>query len=136
MREIKFIRNVEIDLLPMGNPDEVRYHMMGPVPPLPVMPDDHDPEFLLADYTIETQVVPVHYLRTGNRNVRDDMYIAYSKEVQELLGMPFDIIRKEKEQMYKHNAVLDAKLYRVKTAKVWQRIKFLFTGNHVWLYER
>ncbi len=128
MRKVTFIKSLNVDLVPMLGHEEVRYHMMGPAPPIPILTDETE-EYLLTEATVETMVVPVHMLRTGNRNVRDTLYIAYSKEVQDLLGMPFDVMKRELDECRAHAEVQLHMLDKYRHAKWWRRLGYLFSRN-------
>ena len=122
MRKVKFISGLKVESRPMLNPDEIRYHMMESIPPVPV-----GDEFLATTAEVNTMVVPIHWLRKIENGEQVDTYIAYSKDVQELLEMPFDVLRDE-------NITLTHQLYDARDridnicgAGLWRRLKFLFT---------
>ncbi len=132
MRYVKFIKGLVIDERPVVGPDEIRYHAMEqmPVPLFELKAGGSNPaEFLIPEETIETMVVPIHELR-GCNNVRPDyppeLYIAYSKDVQMLLEMPFDTIKSELEASRGTVRTLTGNLSRWRNAGLWLRIKYLF----------
>lgn len=126
MRYVKFIKRLVIDKLPMISGDEIRYHTSHDLPPM------IDGEMLLVKEPVITHIVPIHRLckatrdnRTGENHI-DTIYIAYSKEVQELLEMPFDVIKSELETCRVLSHTQAIRLNRVRYATVWIRIKYLF----------
>ena len=123
MRRITFIKSLNVESLPMLNLDEVRYHTAENIRAV------SDEEYLeTRDYSVETHIVPVHMLRTGNEFVKDTLYIAYSKKVQDLLGMPFDVMKKQLDEQSEQIQDLYLKISRIRHAKFWKRVRFLFLG--------
>jgi len=126
MRYVKFIKRLVIDQIPMLSRDEIRYQSMENM--VPIGPDN----VLLPDSVVETQIVPIHRLCKAHRdrktgeNYVDTTYIAYSKEVQELLEMPFDVIKSELEESRRQLNLVRRRLGDMLNANVWTRIKYLF----------
>ncbi len=128
MRYVKFIKGLVIDERPMLNPKEVRHHMVDPMP-VPCVGADGSEEYLLVEKTIETMVYPIHELRgcdKTNPTYPPELYIAYSRDVQMLLEMPFDIIKRELEECRSHAARQYGLLVEWRNADLWTRIKFVF----------
>ena len=66
------------------------------------------------EISVTERIVPITQFCYGNG--KPDLYVAYSQEVEELLGMPFRIILKEKS-----DAIAEADRLRNLTA--WEHIK-------------
>ena len=129
MRYVKFIKGLVIDERPMLNPDEVRYHAMGPVPPVPCIEPGGAEEHLLTEETVETMVCPIHELRgcdKENPTYPPELYIAYSRDVQMLLKMPFDTMKRELEDCRGVCDLYRGRLLDWRHAGLWARIKFVF----------
>ena len=122
MRKVQFISGLKIESRPMLNPDEVRYHLMDNIPPVPV-----GGEFLATTAEVNTMVAPIHWLRKIENGEQVDTYIAYSKEVQDLLELPFDVLKDENDNLI--NQLYDARnrISDVCDAGFWRRLRFLFT---------
>ena len=72
-----------------------------------------DDNLLAAESNITEHVVPItQFCRPG----RPDIYIAYSHEVEDFLGVPISVLIKEKAQAY-------AELQRLRSLTAWQHIK-------------
>jgi hypothetical protein len=79
----------------------------------PLMATDGEILIPEEELTVTEKVVPItQFCRPG----RPDVYIAYSEEVEDMLGVPFRVMLKEKEQ-----ALAEAERLRNLTA--WQHIK-------------
>ncbi len=127
MRRVNFVRSLNVDSIPMLNGDEVRYQSMESITPVP---SGDDIEFLLTEKTIEVRIAPVHTLSEGHADGRrDDTYIAYSKEVQDLLRMPFDTMKRQLDDQSKQISNLYSDKAAVREASLWTRVKFVFSGD-------
>ena len=132
MRMVRFIKGLVIDERPVVGPKEIQYHAMEhmPVPLFELAPAGSNPEeYLIPEQTIETMVVPIHEFRGCNKEdprYPAELYIAYSKEVQMLLKMPFDILKRELEECRDFLEVQRHMLNEWRDAGLWDRIKFLF----------
>jgi hypothetical protein len=100
----------------------------------------------LNEYVHET-IVPVSKILRFRKNpdskdplaepiVEVDMYIAYSKEVEELLVVPITEIVEQRKRaeaglhtMCRLHADLASVLEQIARAGFWKRLKFLFTGR-------
>ena len=119
MKRVKFIRELVIDEVPMVERDEIRYHVFDDL-----VPFSADAALIAKD--VEVRVVPVHRLSKMHNGETVTNYIAYSKEVQELLEMPFDVMKKEREILDGHCTRITRELDSYRDAKLWARIKFVF----------
>jgi hypothetical protein len=132
VRYVQFIKGLEIDERPVVNPEEVRYHSMEnmPYPLTDLSPGGSNPEeYLIAERTIETLVVPIHEFRGCDKEdprYPPELYIAYAKDVQMLLKMPFDLYKREIEECRAHCEVQRHMLSDWRHAGLWERIKFVF----------
>lgn len=95
------------------------YERRQMVPVFNVDPDDE--VVVIDDYTLVVDA-PVYKLYSG-------MYIAYSREVQELLAMPFDELSKQVKDQHDTIMRLNRDLRSVATARFWDRLKYLFSGR-------
>lgn len=131
MRYVKFIKGLQIDERPMLNPDEIRHHHMEPMP-VPILEPGGAEEYLLTEQTVETMVCPIHELRgcdNENPTYPPELYIAYSKDVQMLLKMPFDTIKRELEECRATCDEQRGMLTDIRTAVWWRRLKYVFTRS-------
>jgi hypothetical protein len=126
VRYVKFIKALVIDERPVFGPDEYQYHVMENIVPLAGEVE----EYLVSEQTVETMVVPIHEIRGAN-SIRPDwppeLYIAYSKNVQLLLEMPFDTIKRELEEARVLVRGLSADLACFRCAGLWGRLRYVFT---------
>lgn len=131
MREVTFIRDLILERKLVGTEDEIRQHRYGTLPHLPTG------EAVISDpgetVEITTEIIPVIALRGMPRTTRDTLYVAYSRKVEELLGLPFAELSKQIQDLSTANAGLRATNSMLRTqrnayrrATLWQRIKFLF----------
>lgn len=128
MRYVKFIKALVVDERPMVNPKEVRHHMMEPMP-VPCLEPGGREEYLLTEQTVETMVCPIHELRgcdKENPTYPPELYIAYSRDVQMLLKMPFDTMKRELEECRDVCEVQRHMLAEYTSAGIWQRLRYLF----------
>lgn len=128
MRYVKFIKALVVDKVPCENRDSIRYSVMQDI--IPIVSDRN--EVLLTNEVVQDMVVPVHHLCRNHKDYktgeirRTNTFIAYSKEVQELLEMPFDVIKSELESCRALCTMYQGRLSDVKHANLWTRIKYLF----------
>jgi len=57
---------------------------------------------------------------------QNTVYIAWSQEVQELLEMPFDLLKRQLDENHKLINGLNSKLLRYRHAGWWKRLRYLF----------
>lgn len=139
MRYVTLVESLNLRKLPMLNNDEVRYHSLDTITPVP---GPGDTEFLATEERIETRVVPIHEFvfpdrgRSApvdmdmlNRRVQaqNKVYIAWSQEVQELLEMPFDVLKRQLDEA--QGLINDLRYVRdrYRYAGWWKRLRYLFT---------
>ena len=130
MEKVNFIESLNIEERPMLRGSEViKYHSCEPFG-LNYVDGEGT---MVPERTIKDRIVPIHQINKIDKSVKPDLcdnkppkiiktYIAYSKEVQELLEMPFDLMKGEIEDLQKRNE-------RIATASLWKRCKFMLTGN-------
>lgn len=138
MRYVTLVESLNLRKLPMLNNDEVRYHSLEAITPVP---GPGEPEFLATDQRIETRVVPIHEfvfpdrgkaapvnMDELNRQVtaRNSVYIAWSQEVQELLEMPFDVLKRQLDEAHVLINCMRADLACYRHAGWWKRLRYLF----------
>ena len=112
MREATFVRGLVIERVRMVNRDELRYQMWDRLPSVA-----SDGTLLLTEDTGQERIIPITEFCYGNG--KPTVYLAYSEEVESLLGLPFRVILKEKEQaIAERNRLLDM--------TAWQHIKKAF----------
>lgn len=139
MRYVTLVESLNLRKLPMLNNDEVRYHSLDTITPVP---GPGDTEFLATDQRIETRVVPIHQfvfpdrgksapvdMDMLNRRVQaqNTVYIAWSQEVQELLEMPFDVLKRQLDEAHVWINDLRYDRDRYRHAGWWKRLRYLFT---------
>lgn len=120
MREVTFIRGLEVETVRAAPLDGVRYYEMGELPT--ILPTE---ELLMTEQVVKERVVPVHRLR-GLRGPRSDTYIAYSADVQELLELPFTVMERQLKEQDVALLTLRSRLARLTDATLWERLRFLF----------
>lgn len=121
MKRVKFVRELVVDdVRYVGG--YVEYRCIGTSPDITRVLKNDQEGFLLG--VEERRLAPVHHLCDVHDGTRRDVFIAYSKEVQELLGMPFDTLTEELERTRRIISTLHR---RIEHASLWTRIKYLFT---------
>ena len=144
MRRVKVITGLKIEERFAGDHVEVWKQVFYPPYPTRIQGTD---DFLVSDFPIEREIIPVlTFCKTG----KPDVFVAYSSEVEELLGVPIRKLSKENAGL--HDVVLRTKAKVNEHARAankwhsfftasedklrgymymtfWQRIKFLF-GVH------
>lgn len=138
MRYVTLVESLNLRKLPMLNKDEVRFHSLETLTPVP---GPGDTEFLATEQTIETRVVPIHEfvfpdrgkaapvsMDELNRRVvaRNSVYIAWSPEVQELLEMPFDVLKRQLDEAHVLINGMSSDLACYRCAGWWKRLRYLF----------
>ncbi len=84
---------------------------------------------LHTDGVYDIRVAPAHHFKNmfrypHNTNIEDqDLFIAYSADVQELLELPFDCLSNQLTDALEEQQALKT---RLTAATLWQRLKFLF----------
>lgn len=155
MRTVKFIRSLNVEAARLIDDREMtmEYHRAMPVPRAA---DRTGMKYLLAENDIVDRViVPVHHLSRStipdnkrppgpdNEPVVDEMFIAYSDEVADLLGLPVkaltDRVKMQEAEIEGLNmqkrgllADLDGAACNLKSfaeASLLSRLKYLFTGS-------
>tara|TARA_R100001143_G_C3360997_1_gene135681 strand:- start:13239 stop:13616 length:378 start_codon:yes stop_codon:yes gene_type:complete len=121
MKRVKFVRQLVVDDVRYVG-DYVEYRCIGTSPDITRVVKGDEEGFLLG--VEQKELAPVHHLCDVHNGTRRDLFIAYSKEVQELLGMPFDTLSNELEDAREAISALHS---RIGHATLWQRIKYLFT---------
>jgi len=127
MRRVKLIRELVIDEVPVMGCEEIRYFTAPPLRTVGVGPN----EFMAVDATVTTHVVPIHRISRGSPSGVTHTYIAYSKEVQDLLEMPFDAITRESENCRALTNKTSRELGAIKNMRFWDRLRFLFVGAKI-----
>ena len=92
--------------------DFATYHTCGSVRPL--IASDGQLLETMEEVTVQQQIVPITQFCFGNGN--PNLYVAYTEEVEQLLGIPFRIILREK-------ADAEAENRRLRGLTAWQHIK-------------
>ena len=122
MKIVKYVHSLNVEERPYLGVDELQSHRVD-MPTLAPVPDG---ALALAE-EVEVRVVPIHHLQWNNaRQGRGDAYIAYSKEVQDLLEMPFDAMSKQIDTLIDHNDRLRVRVHHFQNMTLWQRIKWVF----------
>ena len=95
--------------------DFARYHPVSELRPL--LATDGQLLETCEPITVTERIVPITQFCFGNGN--PDLYVAYSHEVEELLGIPFRIILQEK-------ATAEREARQLRSMTAWQHIKIAF----------
>jgi hypothetical protein len=119
MRKATLITGLETQMVMMHHVDEgARYHVMPPMRPL--IASDGAMSEPFEEMTVTEQVVPItHLCQPG----KPDLYIAYSEEVEELIGMPFRTILREKNQAQAALQTALNTVHELRSMTAWQHIK-------------
>lgn len=117
MRMVKFIKSLNVDLIPLTGND-MKYYSQN----FTVVDDIGKPAFLHTEVQVKEHVVPINIFSQIRKGKRTETYIAYSEEVQELLEMPFKSIN---EQLY----LAEKYKRKIETATWINRLLYVFTGK-------
>ena len=99
------------------NGTEVRYPVWD-LPP--IFTTDDKLLTPLSECCVQEVVVPItQFCKPG----KPDVYIAYSKEVEELLGMPFSMILREKASALQARELAVRKVSKLEAMTAWEHIK-------------
>lgn len=134
MKYVTFISGLKIEKVPHFGRDELDYHLLIHC----TRTDDGAVLGMSKEMPLDTRTVPITELCGLGR---DDVYIAYSEEVEKLLGIPIrtlvaDLVTRkrlisefieEKRRIYIESHYAQSQLRLLRTANLWQRIKFVFT---------
>lgn len=132
MKYVTFISGLKIEKVPHFGRDELAYQL------LPNFLDDGSFMGMSSTGAVHTRTVPIFEMFGLGR---DDGYIAYSEEVEKLLGIPIrtlvaDLVtrkrlvseaQRELDSAQKYYRQLYSRLTALRNANLWQRIKFVFT---------
>lgn len=131
-RMVTFVKSLNIEKLPMHDPHAFKYPMLRPK-----VVDSHGFYGILdSTFEIEAHVVPIQHLceswnvplRRGPDLLRTkDTFIAVSKEVEDLLELPFKHQYSRIKDLEYQLSYKEVKLWQFQNASLWQRIKYLFT---------
>jgi hypothetical protein len=128
-RRVKFIRALVVNEVEAV--DRLEYY------PWPPMPDHADWQMVQDESTMVNVTdmgrvdVPIIQLNRINRGgQKEETFLAYSRDVEQLLAMPFSALHNESVRLSKRNERLAAELDRVTRAfheaGLWQRIREVF----------
>ena len=101
MREVIFISGFKKELIRAW--DYVEYYQ---APPLHTMAMDNSLLAIDESTTITRKIAPVSHFVIGGRK---DVYIAYSDEIEELIGIPINILQSQLENAQKNELRLSMK---------------------------
>ena len=133
MRTVTLIESLVVKEVRLAHGDQIRrFHVEGHH----VRPLGEDCALVL-DEPVCAEIIPVHEFHHRWANGRkSDMYIAVSKDVQELLQIPMDALAERceaaeagKQQALAELAVERAKIKSAARAGLLRRIAYLFTGD-------
>lgn len=134
MRRVKVVTGLKVEERWAGDCVEVFKQVFYPPYPTNIRGTD---DFLISDFPIEREIIPVLPFCTRGK---PDLLVAYSAEVEEILGVPIRALSKENDELRlvardirdQANATyytVAKTVYKYKHMSLWQRIKFLF-GVH------
>lgn len=151
MRYVKFIRSVDCELVPCAHYSEsVRYDEYTPL--------ECTDEILMTGPNkdgVKQRVAPIHHfcdmkrirgLSSGEYETEaNEVAVAYTKSVQELIQIPFDKIAEINKSLSEDNECLrgknkslslrkehlETRLSDYDSMSLWDRFKFLFLGNNL-----
>jgi FtsZ-binding cell division protein ZapB len=100
-----------------------------------------------TDETLRKRLAPIIQICHQGR---EDVFVAYTKETEELLGVPVKLLKEEKDRLdqsntylrtevsklkdrnywlHEESAGLKSRLHYYQTMSFWKRFKFLFKGS-------
>ena len=123
MKKVKFIKSLVVEELPLTS-DNITYHSLDATPVL------YKDEYHMLATNVETKVVPIHIINQFNyeKHQVEEVFIAYSEEVEDLLHMPFKCITESRDMALNSYSKL---LHKVNKANWIKRLKYLFTRKLV-----
>ena len=124
MRIVKFIQSLNIKDVRLYKYQELKYSTLSMDRLQPISDD----EFIDAE--ADTRVIPVHEFRKNygrNSDYTEEYFIAFSKEVQDLLEMPFDIMKEQLESAHSELSLLRRQLNSYKNMGILNRLRFFLT---------
>lgn len=122
MKRVKFIKSLNVEILPLTDYN-IRYWNTEATPIM----DEGEEKLLHTTLKVKMEIIPVHILsKVKGRKRISTTYIAYSKEVEDLLDMPFNTMRREIKELsfslqFLHN--------KIDTATIFNKLRYLFTGK-------
>lgn len=137
---VDFITSLNVEEVPkLSSADYIQYITRGGKPDDASRVTASDAVLLTERYY--THIVPVNQICFSDG--RPDTYVAYSEEVERLIGVPVRVIKKQAEaaednaQVARRAAFLaeeEADRWRLEYYKIynwgfWQRLRFAFTGR-------
>lgn len=141
MRKVKFIESLNIKEVPCMNKEHLQYHVINPAWTSFI---GEGSEALCLDEEPTCRTVLIHHLckhhrppfkDPGKLSETEEIYIAYSKEVQDLIELPFDLISEQLSFYKRKNSELSGEVIRlegilmkIKQLSFYQRVKALFKG--------
>lgn len=135
-RQVKFVKSLVVEnaMVHQGD-DEIRTAFMRRVPCVPIDSDFNEAIETMAP--VETHVSPIiRFCEIG----KPDVFIAYSPEVEELLGVPFSTMHRELKErdaalsrerevssaLESQRDRADEQSYALMRMKWWDKLNFLF----------
>lgn len=136
MRKVRFIKSLNVDDVRLAEGRDLEYYCKSPMPMIPI---GGDSALVGCDETVDVQVVTVHRFSKITDGSRKDMFIAVSKEVQDLLGIPLDVYKYQLDEIESlligtkaalaradnWNEQMQNRVDSANNSTVFQRIKFL-----------
>lgn len=135
MRKVKFIKSLNVEDVILFSGQELKVHEFD----LNCQQVGDDLFIKPTDF-ISDRIVPVHRICFADENEQKDVYIAYSKEVEELISVPFSALNEARKtaqtltadalnQLDSLNRDYHKLQNKIKDASFLDRVKYLFTGE-------
>jgi len=132
MKRVKFIKSLNIESANLMGRDELSYSTFNVTPVRDLLLETNEP--------IRDHRVAIHQVSQIIDGARCDDFIAYSEEVQKLLGMPFDLMKQQidslngeivslkgvNRQISNTNRILNDTLNKFNDMSRWDRLKRVF----------
>lgn len=132
MIEVTVITGLEKKLVPLMRGDEITYQTLDGLQPVSYSGGE-----FLEMQPIKERVIPVHMICRVDFGKPNYTHIAYTEEVEQLLGIPFNALKRENNQLTKQNfglivenERLTKKMYKMTQGSLWEKLKLLFGGAH------
>lgn len=86
-----------------------------------------DGEIFISEEAVKRRVVPITQFCYGRG--KPDVYLAISHEVEDLLGVPFNIVLKERGEFAAECSRLRGEVARLKAVTLWRHLKAVVKGG-------
>lgn len=79
-----------------------------------------------VDKAVKSEIVDIHEICRHENGATSRTLIAYNREVEELIAIPFSAIKNQNDTLKHQNSLQRLHLNRVRSLSFWKRFCFLF----------